>query len=164
VRLFAALDLPPAAVSALAAIPFDEDLWRRVRPETLHVTLAFLGERDDAQALAPLISAHAGEPAPRLAFVRVTALRHALAVELAQQGLAELQEQVARELGATEARAFRPHVTIARLRPRMRAPRAVSSALAPLDFHGTAVTLYRSVLHPSGARYEPLATAPLAVP
>jgi 2'-5' RNA ligase len=54
-------------------------------------------------------------------------------------------------------------VTLARLRPRERAKEA-HFALEPLTFHGTAVTLYASRLHPSGARYEPLASAPLATP
>ena len=63
-----------------------------------------------------------------------------------------------------EKRPFRPHVTVARLRPRTRPPRAADAHLEPLSFHGTAVTLYASQLHPSGARYEALATAPLAVP
>jgi 2'-5' RNA ligase len=50
---------------------------------------------------------------------------------------------------------------VARLRPRARAPRAVSAQPAPLAFAGEAVTLYASRMHPAGARYEALWRAPL---
>ena len=59
-----------------------------------------------------------------------------------------------------ETRPFRPHVTVARLRPRQRAPRATPD-VDTREFHGTAVTLYRSTTHPTGARYDPLARASL---
>ena len=57
-----------------------------------------------------------------------------------------------------EKRPFRAHVTVARLRPRVRPPRAAALEPEPLAFAGRAVTLYVSRLHPSGARYEPLAS------
>ncbi len=60
-----------------------------------------------------------------------------------------------------EKRPFRAHVTIARLRPRVRPPRTAALDLEPLEFVGRSLTLYVSRLHPSGARYEPLATEPL---
>jgi 2'-5' RNA ligase len=56
-----------------------------------------------------------------------------------------------------ERRPFRPHATVARLRAGARPPRTVDAAPAPLAFVGAAVTLYRSRLARSGARYEPLA-------
>jgi 2'-5' RNA ligase len=58
-----------------------------------------------------------------------------------------------------EKRRFRPHVTVARLRPRVDPPRSAALAVEPLQFVGEAVTLYVSRLHPSGARYEALARA-----
>ena len=42
----------------------------------------------------------------------------------------------------------------------MRAPRDTPD-VEPRAFDGTAVTLYRSTTHPTGARYEPLARARL---
>ena len=47
-----------------------------------------------------------------------------------------------------EKRPFRPHVTVARLRPRTRAPRRAELRLDPLEFRAEAVTLYVSRLHP----------------
>lgn len=171
-RLFVALDLPVDAREALAAVEADEDVWRRVRPETLHITLAFLGEQPTAEPLAPVIAAHAGEPAPHLTLRRVLELpprrARVLTVELEATGLVELQAKVSGELAALgvytpEKRPFRAHVTVARRRPRTPSPRAAHSDLEPLSFHATAVTLYASQLHPQGARYEALATAALAV-
>ena len=77
------------------------------------------------------------------------ALQARLSAALAQAGLY-----------TPETRPFRPHVTVARLRPRQRAPRATPD-VEPREFHGSAVTLYRSTTHPTGARYEPLARASL---
>ena len=80
--------------------------------------------------------------------------------------LAALQARVAEALAATgayepEARAFRPHVTVARLRPRARPPRALEAAPDPLEFPAVAVTLFSSRTAPQGARYEALARVPL---
>ena len=69
IRLFVALELPAAAVAALAAFRDAEasDAWRPVRDESLHLTLAFLGHRpeEDAEAAARVLDACAG-PAPAL--------------------------------------------------------------------------------------------------
>jgi 2'-5' RNA ligase len=75
--------------------------------------------------------------------------------------LTELQAQVSDGLAAAgvyrpEKRPFRAHATVARIRPRARAPHTVSDAPERLEFHGEALTLFVSRLHPHGARYEPL--------
>ena len=174
IRLFVALELPAAVRDRLAGLEFDEEVWRRVAPHTLHVTLAFLGARPEAdvELIRPLISAQAGA-APPLSFGRVLLLppRRARVLTVALDdpdgALAALQARVSaglEQLGVytPEKRAFRAHVTVARLRPRVQPPRSTELALEPLSFPGEAVTLFQSVLHPSGARYEPLATAALA--
>ena len=105
--------------------------------------------------------------APSLAFGDVLLLppRRARVLTVALEDrsgkLGALQARVGGALAAAgvyapEARPFRPHVTVARLRPRVRAPREVAVALDRLEFKGEAVTLFASRLHPSGARYEPL--------
>ena len=78
-------------------------------------------------------------------------------------GLAALQAEVAGSLAAAgeyapEARPFRAHVTVARLRSGATAPRAAAAAPEPLTFAGGAVVLYRSHTGPRGARYEALAS------
>jgi 2'-5' RNA ligase len=52
-------------------------------------------------------------------------------------------------------------VTVARLRPRARAPRDAALTLDPQEFRGEAITLYVSRLHPSGAHYEAVSRARL---
>jgi 2'-5' RNA ligase len=175
-RLFAALELPPEAVAALEALAVDPEVWRRVPAESLHITLAFLGATDPAHvpALDAALAAGVGErAAPRLGFAGALLLlpprrARVLAAAVADPdgSLAALQAEVAAGLAATgayepEHRRFRPHVTVARLRARARAPRAVATALDPLVFAGTAVTLFSSRTSPHGARYDALTRIPL---
>jgi 2'-5' RNA ligase len=170
-RLFVALELPPAARAALVAFQdaaADPDVWRPVASEAIHLTLAFLGRRPEADvaAIEPVLRAAAG-PAPRLALGGALLLpprrARVLAADLSDPDgtLAALQSQVSDGLAAAgvytpEKRPFRAHATIARLRPRARAPRSVDAAPEPLEFAGEALTLFVSRLHPHGARYEPL--------
>jgi 2'-5' RNA ligase len=174
-RLFAALELPPEAVAALEAFPLDPEVWRRVPAESLHVTLAFLGATDAGlvPALGAALAAGVGErAAPRLAFARPLLLPPrrprvlTAALEDRDGALAALQAQVSAALAATgayeaEHRAFRPHVTVGRVRPRARAPRSVEGTFAPVGFAGTAVTLFSSRTSPHGARYDALSRIPL---
>jgi 2'-5' RNA ligase len=176
-RLFVALELPPAAVAALqrfAAAAADDAIWRRVPAASLHLTLAFLGatEAGAVPALAAATGEAARGPAPRLALAGALLLPprrpHVLCAALADPdgALAALQARVSAALAATgayapEARPFRPHVTVARLRPRARPPRRVDAAPEPLELHATAVTLFASRTAPEGARYEALDRTPL---
>jgi RNA 2',3'-cyclic 3'-phosphodiesterase len=171
-RLFVALELPQPARAALVAFrdaAADPSVWRPVAAEALHLTLAFLGRRPatDVAVVEPILRSAAGS-APRLAFAGAVLLppRRArvlcAALEDPDGTLAELQARVSDGLAAAgvyvpEKRPFRAHATVARLRPRARAPRAVEAAPEPLEFHGEALTLFVSRLHPHGARYEPLA-------
>jgi 2'-5' RNA ligase len=61
-----------------------------------------------------------------------------------------------------EKRPFRAHATVARLRPRARAPRSVPATPERLEFTGGPLTLFESRLHPHGARYEPLTRVSLS--
>jgi RNA 2',3'-cyclic 3'-phosphodiesterase len=170
-RLFVALELPPAARSALVAFrdaAADHAVWRPVAEDALHLTLAFLGRRpaDDVAAVERVLHAATG-PAPRLSLAGAVLLppRRArvlcAALDDPDGTLGALQSRVSDGLAAAgvyvpEKRAFRAHATVARLRPRERAPRTVSVVPEPLEFCGEALTLFESRLHPHGARYEPL--------
>jgi 2'-5' RNA ligase len=170
-RLFVALELPQPARDALAAFreaAADPEVWRPVAPDALHLTLAFLGRRPatDIPAIDEVLYASVG-PAPRLEFGKALLLppRRArvlcAAVSDRDGTLATLQGRVSDGLATAgvytpEKRPFRAHATVARLRPRARAPRTVDAAPEPLEFLGEALTLFVSRLHPSGARYEPL--------
>jgi RNA 2',3'-cyclic 3'-phosphodiesterase len=170
-RLFVALELPQPVRDALIAFreaAADPEIWRPVAPDALHLTLAFLGRRpaSDLPAIDEVLYASVG-PAPRLllgdALLLPPRRAHVLcaAVSDADGVLGALQARVSDGLAAAgvytpEKRPFRAHATVARLRPRARAPRSVDAAPEPLEFHGEALTLFVSRLHPHGARYEPL--------
>jgi RNA 2',3'-cyclic 3'-phosphodiesterase len=172
-RLFVALDLPAAAVGALARFrdaAADPAVWRPLDAATFHVTLAFLGHRpeDDVPPIAEVLAALAPRDPPALSLGAGLLLpprrARVLTVELADGGaLAELQAEVSDGLAtagvyAPEARPFRPHVTVARIRPRTRPPRAIDAAPEPVGFHAGDVVLYRSRPGRGGAVYDPLVT------
>ena len=170
-RLFVALELPLAARDALVAFrdaAADPQIWRPVAPDALHLTLAFLGRRpaDDVPAIDEVLYSAVG-PAPRLALTDALLLPPrrprvlSAALEDPDGTLAALQSRVSEGLEAAgvftpEKRRFRAHATVARLRQRARPPRSISVAPEPLEFHGEALTLFLSRLHPHGARYVPL--------
>ena len=170
-RLFVALDLPCDVRVTLAA-------WadatappavRRVPAQNLHLTLAFLGSRDeeDAAAVGGLLAQVARPlPAqqtagalwlpPRRPGVLTVALRPG-------DELAALQAALVAALAAAigfqpERRAFRPHVTVGRVPrgTRIDARRPLEPAAPELSFRAPALTLYRSHTGAGGARYEPL--------
>jgi 2'-5' RNA ligase len=170
VRLFVALDLPAAVRTALAgwADEAAPPAVRRVAPDNLHVTLAFLGSRDadEAAAAGRLLGDHARPLAalhtagalwlpPRRPGVLSVALR-------ADDGLSALQSELAAALERAigfepEARPFKPHVTVGRVTRGTRVdPRRELVAPPALSFVPPALTLYRSHTAPGGARYEPL--------
>jgi 2'-5' RNA ligase len=169
-RLFVALELPRDALDALVAFrdaAADADVWRPVPVESMHLTLAFLGARPDGDVdmIEPILRGAAG-PAPRLRLGEALLLPPRRARVLCADlddldgSLAGLQSRVSDGLFEAgvytpEKRPFRAHATVARLRPRARAPRAVDVAPTALEFAGEALTLFESRLHPRGARYEP---------
>jgi 2'-5' RNA ligase len=176
-RLFVALDLPPAVRARLAQ-------WcervapagvRRVPAENLHVTLAFLGSRrdDEAAAVAGLLARVATAcPVGALATAgalwlpprRPGVLTVAIAAEESFAALQAVLVDGLRDAIAfePERRAFRAHVTVGRV---ARGARVAAVALDPppvLAFAPETLTLYRSLSGRGGARYEPLARAPVS--
>ncbi len=170
-RLFVALELPDPVRDALVAFrdaAADPDVWRPVRAEALHLTLAFLGRRPEADVavVAEILVAAAG-PAPRLRLEGAVLLpprrARVLCAGLSDPDgvLSALQARVSAGLAGAglyvpEERPFRAHATVARLRAGARAPRAVAAEPEPLEFLGGPLTLFESRLHPHGARYEAL--------
>jgi 2'-5' RNA ligase len=175
-RLFVALDLPEPARAALVAFRdavADPAVWRPVADDALHLTLAFLGHRPeaDAEAVAAVLR-EAPANAPRLTLGRALGLplkrpRVLTAAIVDHDGtLGELQEWVSDKLAARglyvpEDRPFRPHATVARLRPDAKVAGAKMPGPAPVTFYGEALALYESRLRRGGARYEPLARVAL---
>jgi RNA 2',3'-cyclic 3'-phosphodiesterase len=183
-RLFVALALPEWVWEGIVAWG-DEALrdpgLRRVAPESLHITLAFLGylAEKEAPRLAEIVTASGG-PAPRIELghpvqrpERGRARLYALPVESpgAVEIQAALQERlVEARLYKPEKRPFWPHVTVARVRREERGskrpalvscpPKALPKDLLQ-PFDGIRIVLYRSELQPRGAQYTPLAQVEL---
>jgi 2'-5' RNA ligase len=182
-RLFVALDLPSRVRDGLARWGEEalaDPALRPVHPESLHITLAFLGSRPlgeveriaaavaECAAPAPLVKL--GDPSarpprrPRLFALPAVSP----GAETIQARLSELL--VVGRLYEPEKRPFWPHVTVARVRAEGRGsrrparvehwPKKLPPGLAEA-FHGVRLTLYRSELQPEGARYAPLAQVEL---
>jgi RNA 2',3'-cyclic 3'-phosphodiesterase len=198
-RLFVALDLPAEVRDGLAAWQRDEldaDELRPARPETIHMTLAFLGyqpeKRIDDIAGAALTGLESAAPDVRLLPDPVGRPRGSrpglFAIEAESPGAVALQAEVEERLVtarfyAPEKRDFWPHLTVARVRSERRPPAGpgerrgrrrgkpmrVETPPGPLPepllapFFGVRVSLYRSLLRPSGAEYESMAHVELPV-
>jgi RNA 2',3'-cyclic 3'-phosphodiesterase len=177
-RLFVALELPASARDILArwraSTLRDLPALRAVPVEHLHATLCFLGSRPASQidAIAGACGVVAGEPAvePQLGEpVWLPARRpRVLAVRLVDTGgaVARLQATLSSALVAggwygPESRPFLAHVTVARVAKDARIRTPELEPPPAVDVHCTRVTLYRSRLGSSGARYEPLSVVEL---
>ena len=174
VRLFLALDLPQPARTRIArwrdSVVAGREELRPVAAEALHVTLIFLGRRpqDQAAEIWELATAAAlGLRAPTLAPAGLVPLPprrpRLLALDLededARAGEVHSALSGALEGGGLhepEARAFWPHATLARVRGRSRLGELDAPPPPRAPFRASVVTLYRSDLHPSGARYVAL--------
>ena len=151
-----------------------------VKPESMHMTLKFLGDVD--RALVPEICSEVGKAVeavqpfsytlsgigffgapsrPRVLFVKASEGAKDL------EALAKLVEQACLRLGfEAEARPFKPHLTLARFK---RPPRRPLPALLGGTGHDISlvqavdrVILYKSDLTPKGAFYEELGVMTLA--
>jgi RNA 2',3'-cyclic 3'-phosphodiesterase len=183
-RLFVALDLPAEVRQGIVGWGREalaDPALRPVGAESLHVTLAFLGYRaeKEIEQIAGVVR-ESGGPAPLVELgdpvqvpprgrPRLFALPAVSpGTEMLQQGLeARLVEE---GFYKPEKRPFWPHVTVARVRPEARGsrrPAVVSKRPEGLPrelseaFLGVRLTLYRSELKPTGARYVPLAQVEL---
>jgi 2'-5' RNA ligase len=179
-RMFVALDLPEPVrgrLGAWSAEALSDPALRPVPAENLHVTLAFLGSRSEAD-VEPIAAAmrESAAPAPLVELLDPVARpprgrARLFALPVLSPGAEVLQATLAEHLVAAglyepEQRAFWPHLTVARVRGEARGsrrpvpvrnpPRDLPTSLEEA-FYGVRMTLYRSVLQPSGARYLPLA-------
>jgi RNA 2',3'-cyclic 3'-phosphodiesterase len=183
-RLFVAVDLPPPMRAEIARWARGAALnarssggrLRLLDPELLHVTLCFLGEQPTGRidAIAQSVASACAVPVGELSLGAPLWLPkrrpRALAVELhddAEGALESLRDALVRALATAgdivpERRRFRPHVTVARLRPREAPSERGLPATPNLSFAPGSVTLFRSWLTPTEAVYEGLATHALA--
>ena len=174
-RLFVALRPPPAMRTHLLAVMRGVPGARWQDDAQLHLTLRFIGEVDRHQA--DDIDAALGsitQPRPTIALAGVGVFDHNGRVDAVWAGVAPdpglraLRDRVARALVAVgiapEERAFKPHITLARLN-RASGPiegfLADAAGLASSPVTLDAFLLYESVLGREGASYNAVARSPL---
>jgi 2'-5' RNA ligase len=179
-RLFVALDLTDELREGIVAWGREalaDPALRPVAPESLHITLAFLGHRpeEEVERIAGVVGESAGpapwvelrepEQRPSRGRARVYALP---AISPGAEGLQAGLSQRLEEGGfyEPEKRSFWPHVTVARVRSEARGSRRPAVVSEPprklperlLEARiCRRMTLYRSELKPTGAEYVPLA-------
>jgi 2'-5' RNA ligase len=186
VRLFVALPLPPdLAARAASILPASVPALRRVVPENLHLTLAFLGETPEsrlADVAASVADAAREVPPFPMTLERVGPFPerrkpHAvvLAVGEGTAGVEKLAESVRRHLKSGgldfDEKPLAPHVTLARLVDDADAveARTIRQALRtlrfpPLRLEIAAVAVVQSVLGSRGPHYTVRSTQPLGEP
>jgi RNA 2',3'-cyclic 3'-phosphodiesterase len=188
IRAFIAIDLTPAIHSSLRAISQqlsrETHAVRWVAPESIHLTLKFLGEIDCAglPALQEALVKEAAKYAPFELHVgglgAFPSLRRPRAIWVGVQAppdLAAVQagiETATRTLGySTEGRPFSPHLTLGRVSQhatpgeltRLSDLLAITKVGEPGAARVEAITLFKSDLRPSGAVYTVLVQANLGI-
>ncbi len=171
-RLFLAFLLPDAAVQGLVRWQRDDlgasDRVRVVRPENLHVTIAFLGSRPAGELddiTGALREAVADADAPVLTPVRYRETRSVgmLVCDDERGRATSIAEDIHRRLERLgvyepERRPWLPHLTVVRFRERLRLQPPIPD-LGPVTVSDSAVM--HSVLRKSGAQYEVVQSVPL---
>jgi 2'-5' RNA ligase len=175
-RVFFAIVLPPVIQRELAALETDLGDARWSNAEQLHLTLRFLGEVDEAgvrrlldppridverQAIRVRGVGVFGSPSrPRVLWTTIDPADgvRSIATEL---------DRRARAIGIPkEARAFTPHITLARFKrgdgARVKRFLADHARFATAPFEVNEVVLFSSTLTARGAIHDPLARLPLA--
>jgi 2'-5' RNA ligase len=161
-RTFLAADLDDAFLDAAAAlaVPFGS-VGRLVKRETMHCTLNFFGEVDDARLedLKRLVEAMRWAPiavqATRLDAFASPKKARVVVLPLEDDGsLARLHESMGKE-----DRPYRPHLTLARLKEPEDLRPLVDAMRVSLEGRVVGMTLYKSVLGKSAPTYTPLARA-----
>jgi 2'-5' RNA ligase len=180
-RAFVALDLDAGSldaitVTAAAVRAASPSTWKAswVAPRSMHVTVQFLGETDETLAPAlgeALVAIARASAAPPPSVAAVTAFPSEVRARVLVAELTDASGALGRVAGAVaaamephgfarEARPYRPHVTLARLRvPRDVHPIVVASGVASLALGVASLTLFRSDPGPRGPAYTPLARA-----
>lgn len=177
-RLFIAAEIPAEAIEGLVSWQMRyllrERTLRLTPPEQLHVTLVFLGqlgehERDLAIGQLDSLSDRSQFTVTANAIVGLPRGRgpRVIAAELEEPAgrLKAIYEELAggleeKKVYKREKRPFFPHVTIARVRGRIKLETGEIQP-EPVKFTAVRITLYNSILKPGGAVHQPLKTVQL---
>jgi RNA 2',3'-cyclic 3'-phosphodiesterase len=185
IRAFVAATVSEKVLDRLSAIGRDlralELDARWPHPQSLHLTLKFLGDVDDRQVeqIAPLMGEVGRQHGPfpvgvsGLGVFPHPANPRVLWIGVEEDGaLFRLRGDIEASLAEigfpAEGRPFHPHLTLARIRSRRNiarlihfveaeGPQVKAGGFEVVEFH-----LYQSILRPQGAEYRILSTFPLS--
>ncbi len=171
-RLFVAIRPPAEVARRLAALRADVPGARWLNADGLHLTLKFLGEVGEVDAVASALATVDGEPL-RVSLDTIAAYpsparaRVLVAEGPSNAGLDAAHRRVETALAFVsprEARPFRAHITLARLKsPDTAAVRRWLAAPAPgLSFVAHEIVLFEGRPSPAGAIYVPIAVRALS--
>ncbi|OAN50256.1 2'-5' RNA ligase [Paramagnetospirillum marisnigri] len=178
IRLFVALELPPATRARLVALGGGLEGARWVEFHNLHLTLRFIGEVDEAQAedIHHELASIRAEPLDWvLSGLGLFGDRHRAHTLWAGVELSDALERLAAKVDAAVLRAgvkpdpkrYTPHVTLARLKntppPRIQAFMAGCPVIGPEVIPAEEFCLYRSRLGRHGPDYDVLERYPLGL-
>ncbi|MXX22071.1 MAG: RNA 2',3'-cyclic phosphodiesterase [Rhodospirillales bacterium] len=178
-RLFVALPVPPESADRLLEFRTSLPGVRWLAPQSLHLTLRFLGKVDSAslpeidEALheirqPPVPVQCVGLDMYQGADRRPRAIVRAVENQVNLAGLHRAVEQALRSFDSTGRRRFKPHVTLARINRSARRSRLQycldgAGLLEPVTWLAEGFSLYSSHLGREGAVYTAEATYPLRV-
>jgi 2'-5' RNA ligase len=185
-RLFVAINLPSDTRESLYAdaahLRAATTTVRWTAAASLHVTLKFLGEQDEARvadltrALVSVAAKHGSIEAQTTSLGAFPNFRRPRVVWVGMTGETELRA-LARDIDAAlgplglapESREFRAHLTLGRVKGEVSAAEsaalssAARQALPAREVSVRTIDLMRSELGPGGSRYSVLAAVPLHV-
>lgn len=179
-RVFIAVDISDDARRAAASHveklrrEFRDTRVNWVRAENMHITLTFLGEvYDEIERISSGLKRVADESkafetslGKPLAFGRQTLVIGVADSSGSFAELSRLNENECQKLGFDkEARPFRQHVTIGRIREKKGTAGLIAAhrnaKVEPISFEVNSLILYESQLQPTGSVYLPLGRFPL---
>jgi len=182
-RAFIAIEIPSEIKSALAALQAElrragaDVNW--TKPESLHLTLNFLGEVDErlikevekvcletAPEFQPFtLRLNGAGVFPNSRQPRVLWAGLSGEVEKTVEMRKRLDEKLAPFGFERDEKKFHPHLTIGRVKSNRKTRELLALAdsyqLPALSFEVSEIVLMKSELHPAGARYTPMARASL---
>ena len=182
-RTFIAIEIPSEVKSALAALQTElrragaDVSW--TKPESIHLTLNFLGEVDErriGEVESVCVASAAGFQPFTLSINDTGVFPNARQPRVLWVGLAgeigktsEMRKRLADGLALIgferEKKDFQPHLTIGRMKSNRKIRELLALAGArqvpASPFLVTEIVLMKSELHPAGARYTPMARVPL---
>ena len=155
-RAFIAIRPPESVLDAIAALPAVPG--RPTTRDQWHITLQFLGDVEDLDAIELRLETPAGE----VQFGGLGTFPGVVWLGLRQgsEMLTALALEIAAQLGVQDQRTYHPHLTLSRFKERRKPKLPEIGAVGEAWLVDEAI-VYESILKPTGAEYRAVASFPL---